>query len=156
MIVLFKIPYKYDRIEKTKKEKRADRKSRSKRRRKLKGLRQKNRAISNILVIEGQKDLLMTADKARNRLTTNVENRKLLDSTFEKQFSSRFNESHDSLSDGQWTEDESFNPRFSPKTSLQLSSNQKFFSTSGKLATLQVSNGSTGRISNATRKIEPI
>ena len=63
MIVLFKIPYKYDRIEKTKKEKRADRKSRAKRRRKLKGLSQKNRAISNILEIDHQ-TLLMTADKA--------------------------------------------------------------------------------------------
>ena len=39
MIVLFKIPYKYDRIRMTGKEKRADRRSRAKRRRKLNRLR---------------------------------------------------------------------------------------------------------------------
>ena len=42
IIVLFKIPYKYDRISKTNKEKKADKKQRAKRRARRRGLKQKD------------------------------------------------------------------------------------------------------------------
>ena len=76
IIVLFKIPYKYDRIRKTKTEKIADKKQRAKRKQRRKGRKHKDISLDlhkQILKVQQRDD-----NQLEKRNTTNLENRELM------------------------------------------------------------------------------